>query len=142
MRRPTRFLVDTSAFVRLVRDPRLGAAWREAIGAGVLSMCPLTELEILRSAESKEDRQAIESVFRRSYCWVVMPERIFQRAEGVQEGMTVRGTHRSAGPTDLLVAATAEAHGLTLLHYDRDFVQVAEVTAQRVQWLADPGSID
>jgi len=27
--------------------------------------------------------------------------------------------HRSAGPVDLVVAATAELHGLTLLHHDR-----------------------
>ncbi|MFF5292876.1 PIN domain-containing protein [Paractinoplanes globisporus] len=71
-----------------------------------------------------------------------MPDRIYERAQNVQEGLTERGTHRSPGPVDLLVAATAEAHGLTLLHYDRDFVQVAEVTGQRVRWLADPGSID
>lgn len=55
---------------------------------------------------------------------------------------TERGTHRSASPIDLLVAATAEAHGLSLLHYDHDFVRVAEVTGQQVRWLADPGSID
>ncbi|WP_030438545.1 PIN domain nuclease [Actinoplanes subtropicus] len=136
------FLVDTSAFVRLVRDSELRATWREAIGAGVLSVCPLTELEVLRGAQSMTDRQAIESVFRRSYCWVVMPDRAVQRAQGVQEGMTTRGTHRSASPVDLLVAATAEAHGLTLLHYDHDFVRVAAVTGQKVRWLAEPGSIN
>jgi predicted nucleic acid-binding protein len=94
--RSTGFLVDTSAFVRLARDSELRATWREAIGAGILSVCPLTVLEVLRSAQSKEDRQAIESVFRRSYCWVVMPDQIFDRAEGVQEGMTERGTHRQS----------------------------------------------
>ena len=142
MKTPARFLLDTSAFVRLTRDADLSAAWREAIGAGVLSVCLLTALEILRSAPSKADRQAIESVFRRSCCWVVMPEQIFQRAASVQEGLTERGTNRSASPIDLLVAATAEAHGLTLLHYDHDFVRVAAVTGQRVRWLADPGSLD
>jgi predicted nucleic acid-binding protein len=81
-------------------------------------------------------------VFRQSYAWVVMSDRTYLRAQSVQEGLLDRGTHRSAGPIDLLVAATAEAHGLTLLHYDHDFVQVAEVTGQPVRWLADPGSID
>jgi predicted nucleic acid-binding protein len=70
-----------------------------------------------------------------------MPDRIYQRAESVQRSLTERGTHRSAGPVDLLVAATAEAHELTLLHYDSDFLQVADVTGQPVQWLTEPGSI-
>lgn len=71
-----------------------------------------------------------------------MPDGIFERALEVQDGLMDRGAHRSAGSVDLLVAATAKAHGLTLLHYDRDFVQVAAVTGQKVQWLADPGSIN
>jgi hypothetical protein len=43
---------------------------------------------------------------------------------------------------DLLVAATAEAHGLTLLHYDADFQTIAEVTGQPVRWVAGPGAVD
>jgi predicted nucleic acid-binding protein len=42
---------------------------------------------------------------------------------------------------DLLVAATAESHGLALLHYDRDFDRVGDVTGQATQWLAEPGSL-
>jgi predicted nucleic acid-binding protein len=60
----------------------------------------------------------------------------------VQQGLTDRGTHRSAGVADLFVAATAEAHGMTLLHYDADFVEVANVTGQPIRWLADRGTID
>jgi predicted nucleic acid-binding protein len=35
---------------------------------------------------------------------------------------------------DLVVAATAELQGLTLLHHDRDFECVAAVTGQPLQW--------
>lgn len=35
---------------------------------------------------------------------------------------------------DLVVAATAELHGLTLLHHDRDFDVVAGVTGQPLRW--------
>jgi predicted nucleic acid-binding protein len=79
---------------------------------------------------------------RGSVDWVVMPDRVFDRAIEVQTAMTDRGTHRSAGPVDLLVAATAELHRFTLLHYDRDFVRVADVTGQPVRGVAEPGSID
>jgi predicted nucleic acid-binding protein len=42
---------------------------------------------------------------------------------------------------DLLVAAAAEAAGLTVLHYDADFVRIAAVTGQRCAWAVPAGSI-
>ncbi|MFF5205153.1 PIN domain-containing protein [Streptosporangium sp. NPDC000396] len=48
-------------------------------------------------------------------------DRAYDRAWQVQEALTKRGQHRGAGPVDLVVAATAELQGLTLLHRDRDF---------------------
>jgi hypothetical protein len=59
----------------------------------------------------------------------------------IQAAMTARGTHRSAGAADLLLAATAELSGLTLVHYDHDFDEVTKVTGRRTMWVAPPGSI-
>jgi predicted nucleic acid-binding protein len=140
--RPIGYLADTSAFVRLAREPALRDAWREQIGAGVVAVCPATELEILFSARSKSHRDEILAALREAFRWVLMPDRVFERAADVQEGLTNRGTHRSAGPVDLLGAATAEMHGLTLLHYDADFRAVADVTGQPMRWVAEPGTID
>ncbi|MFI0406307.1 PIN domain-containing protein [Actinomadura sp. 3N508] len=56
--------------------------------------------------------------------------------------MTTRGQHRAPSPLDLLVAATADLHDVTLMHYDRDFDQVANVSSQAMQRLADPGTFD
>jgi predicted nucleic acid-binding protein len=69
--------------------------------------------------------------------WYFMPERCSARASEVQELLTAKGTHRSAGAVDLLVAATAELHGLILLHHDHDFDCVAAVTGQPTEWLDD-----
>jgi hypothetical protein len=41
---------------------------------------------------------------------------------------------------DLLVAATAEVHGATVLHHDRDFERIAAVTGQPTRWIVPPGS--
>jgi hypothetical protein len=41
---------------------------------------------------------------------------------------------RGAVPVDLVVAATAELFGLTLLHHDRDFATIARVTGQSLRW--------
>lgn len=63
------------------------------------------------------------------------------RAWDVQRELTEKGRHRSAGAVDLLVAATAELQGLTVLHYDDDFETIASVTGQSTQWLVAPGSL-
>jgi len=135
------YLVDTSALVRLLRDPVVRGRWEQQVAAGLIAVCPLTELEFLYSARSAADRAWLAGQLRVAYGWVVMPDRIYDRAAEVQAELTARGTHRSAGAVDLIIAATAEAHELTLLHYDRDFDQIAEVTRQPMRWLAPPGTL-
>lgn len=136
------FLVDTSALVRLLRQANVQADWAQQVNAGLLAICAITELELLYTARSKSDREEQSALIRELFTWVVMPDRIFARAFEVQTGLAEQGSLRSAGPVDLMLAATAEAHGLIVLHYDADFMQVAEVTGQPVRWLAEPGTID
>jgi predicted nucleic acid-binding protein len=52
-----------------------------------------------------------------------------------------RGRHRAAGLPDLLQAAVAERHAVTLLHYDSDFDLIAAVTGQPMQWVVPRGSV-
>ncbi len=47
-----------------------------------------------------------------------------------------RGQHRAAKVPDLLIAAIAEFAGLTVLHVDKDFDLIAEVTGQPTERLA------
>lgn len=135
------YLVDTSALVRLLREPTVRARWEPQVVAGLLAICPLTELEFLYSARSTADRARLAGQLRTACSWVVMPDRIYDRAAEVQMELTAQGSHRSAGAVDLLIAATAETHDLVLLHHDRDFDQVAQVTGQPMRWLAPPGTI-
>jgi predicted nucleic acid-binding protein len=44
-------------------------------------------------------------------------------------------------PSDLLLAATAEFHDLTVLHYDADFESIASATGQPTEWIAPRGSV-
>jgi len=41
-----------------------------------------------------------------------------------------RGQHRAPSIPDLIIAATAELAGLTILHLDKDFEVIAAVTGQ------------
>ncbi|WP_432524480.1 PIN domain-containing protein [Kineococcus esterisolvens] len=47
----------------------------------------------------------------------------------MQERLTHRGWHRAPGPVDLLLAATAIEHELTLLHLDEDFELIARASS-------------
>jgi predicted nucleic acid-binding protein len=138
---PARFLVDTSAVVRLLRDRGIRARWEPQITAGVMGICPITELELLHGARSKADREEWLELLNATFAWIPMPDRVFSRATEIQAAMTARDTHRSAGAVDLLLAATAELNGLALVHYDHDFDEVVKVTSQPAVWIAPPGSI-
>jgi predicted nucleic acid-binding protein len=100
----------------------------------IVAVCPVTELEFFDSARSAADRERGIQGVRSLFGWVPVRDRAFARAWEVQGALTSRGQHRSAGPVDLVVAATAEQHGLTLLHHDRDFDVVARVTGQPLRW--------
>lgn len=132
-----RFLIDTSGLFRILqKEHRL--AWSDFLAAGVIAVCPVVELEFLFSARSLADRLHKQRLLREVFTWVPMSERAYERAEEVQQDLTERGTHRSAGPVDLLIAATAERAGLIVLCDDRDFETVSTVTGQPVRRVATP----
>ena len=51
-----------------------------------------------------------------------------------------RGKHRSCGIRDLLIAVIVELHGAEIIHYDRDFDHISEVTGQTVRWVVPRGT--
>jgi predicted nucleic acid-binding protein len=121
------FLLDASAYWRLMRDQSLGAVWAGAIDEGELAMCEPTRAEILYSARSAEDRDQMSSDLDALCEHVAVPKTAWQWLETAQYRLTLVGAHRSAGVVDLLVCATAAARGLTVLHDDRDFEAVSRV---------------
>ncbi|MEU2748227.1 PIN domain nuclease [Streptomyces collinus] len=128
------FLIDTSALARFLRRDAEQYGWDQAAAAGLIATCPITELEFFYSARSAQDRARGIEDLRLIFGWVPVDDRAYDRAWRVQEALTKRGQHRSAGPVDLVVAATAELQGLTLLHRDRDVECIAAVTGQALQW--------
>ena len=63
-----------------------------------------------------------------------------RRARQVQR-MLARNRQRGRKLPDLLIAAAAEAHSLTVLHYDADFERIAAVTGQECEWIVPAGSV-
>ncbi len=130
--RLAQYLIDTSAIVRLFTKPELRERWEEAISAGSIAYCAATELELRYSARSVEHDETIRRTLNQMFIWAPMSDRCWERALVVQDALVAKGEQRSAGTVDLVVAATADQHGLTLLHDDKDFECVARITGQAV----------
>jgi predicted nucleic acid-binding protein len=133
---PALYLIDTSGLFRILQG-ELRQAWSDQLAAGVIAICPIVELEFLYSARSLADRLEKRRLMHDLLGWVPMPEAVYERADEVQQLLTEAGTHRSAGPVDLLIAATAERERLIVLCGDRDYQTVATVTRQPVKLVTD-----
>lgn len=138
---PVTHLIDTSAAARILTNKAVRERWSGHLAEGVIGLCEITELEMLFSAQSLADRLSKEELLATLFNWTPVPDDVLRRARTVQRMLTERGEHRSAGPVDLLVAATAELAGLAVLHYDADFETVARVTGQPTVWVAPPESL-
>lgn len=126
------WLVDKSAYVRLAttREP---ARWVERIDRGLVHVATVTRLEIGYSMRSWRDLQReVEEVLGR-LVGVHIPPRAEDRAVEVQGLLTQRGHHRAPSIPDLLIAATAEVLDLVVLHADKDFELIADVTGQPLE---------
>jgi predicted nucleic acid-binding protein len=64
-----------------------------------------------------------------------LPPPIEDRALEVLSLLADRGEHRAPPIPDLIIAATAELAGLTVLHRDKDFDIIADATGQPMERL-------
>jgi predicted nucleic acid-binding protein len=127
------FLADTSMVIRLRRGQDIEARWIDAVRAGLVGVCPVVEAELVRATASKTDRDQLRKQLRSLFSWHPMPDDAWRFVERVQDGLVDLGQHRGPSIVDLLVAATAEAWGLTVLHVDADFDTIARVAPVQVR---------
>lgn len=133
----TNWLLDKSAFVRM----QMGHAadlgvWNSRIERGLVKLSSITRLEIGYSARSGEaGRAAFELPPLAMMPVVHLTPAMEDRAFEVHMLLADRGLHRAPSIPDLLIAATAEKAGLTVLAVDKDFDLIAEITGQLVETL-------
>ncbi len=132
----TAWLIDKSALARLhLADD--AAEWADRIERGLVRISTVTRLELGYSARSSSDHRAIfDTPPVASMPVEYLTPRIEDRAIEIQAALAARSQHRAPSVPDLLVAATAELAELAVLHLDKDFELIAEVTGQTVQRLA------
>lgn len=126
----TDWLIDKSALVRLAASVQVDD-WSARIERGVVRISSLTRLEVGYSARSAADLRT--AIVGAPLAWMpteYLTPAIEDRAVEVQLLLADRGEHRAPSIPDLLIAATAELAGLTVLHVDKDFDLIASVTGQ------------
>ena len=137
----TLYLADTSAWHRATH-PAIAAAWQQRLATDTLATCAQVRLEILYSARSATDYEQLSAELLALHQLPCGADQ-FERALEVQHRLAKRGGlhHRSVKLPDLLIAATAEATGAVLWHYDEDYDRIAQITGQYVEWIAPRGSL-
>lgn len=133
------WLIDKSALIHLGESPE-APEWAVRIQRGLVRITTVTRLEVGFSARSgAELRRGRHRPPLSAMPVEYLTPAIEERAVEVQMLLADRGQHRAPSIPDLLVAATAELANLTVLHIDKDFSLIAEVTSQPVERLSLPG---
>jgi len=131
----TSWLIDKSALVRLAVSPD-AADWAARIERGLVRIATVTRLEVGYSARSGSDlRAGLQRPPLSSMPVEYLTPAIEDRSVEVLALLADKGLHRAPSIPDLIIAAAAELAGLTVLHLDRDFDVIAEITGQPVERL-------
>lgn len=132
-------LLDSSVLTRLRHDSVRGAVEPRA-ERGELARAGISDLEIGYSARNAAEWDELVEALQ-VFELVETSADHLRRARQVQRLLATKHQRGRKVP-DLLIAAAAEFHGLTVLHYDADFDRIAAVTGQSCEWVVPAGSVD
>ena len=136
-----RYLADSSALWRILRDPAVRAGWSDVISDHAVGSCQPQRTEFRRSARNLDEYEQMTAMFGDLYPDVPMPKTAWQWVESAQYRLLRAGAHRALSCVDLLVCACAANRGLVILHDDGDFVLAAQhlpdVAERRVRTLPE-----
>ena len=138
-------LLDNSVWSRVVAG-RLPPDQADAVAGRVerreLATCLPFLLEAGYSAIGGDDHREMTDEFDRLFPRVELTVPVEERAMRAQGELAVRGHHRLS-PIDLMIAACAHEAGAGVLHYDRDYDVIAELTSLCFEsvWVAPAGSL-
>lgn len=135
-----RYLIDTSVLARQHR-PTVATETNRLSFGGLIAVCSPVMFEIGNTARTVAGHELLMHGLR-SFGRVPVSDSAQTEALDIQADLVERGAHRSVSLVDALVATTAKAHDLTVLHYDSDFELLAEICGCRQQWIVPAGTAD
>lgn len=121
-----RYLIDSSALWRFLREPEVRHRWDEVIIAESIGSCYPQRAEFLRSSQNLDDFNHVNQMFDELYPNVQVPKTASRWIGATQHRLAMKGRHRGLSPIDLIIAATAAHHDLVVLHDDNDFATIGE----------------
>ena len=133
------YLADTSVW-HWARNPSARAALRAELDRGTVATCAIIDVELIVSARSPGDADDMAAE-RRALRWLSTPDEVWDAVVATQRALVDSSRHRTVKIPDLIIAAVAQRHGATVLHYDSDYDAIAEVTGQPTEWLVARGSL-
>lgn len=127
-------VADSSAWIRARRvGSQLEELTKDELGQGGVALCEPVRLELLRGARSGPEALDLDAALERiAMLPTDAPAWRLARRTLVQLAHLPGHRHRGPSLTDVVVAATAERHGVAVLHDDADFELIAQVTGQPV----------
>jgi predicted nucleic acid-binding protein len=132
----TDWLIDKSALVHLAASPD-APDWAARIQRGLVRIATVTRLEVGYSARSgAEMRAGLLGPPLSAMPVEYQTPATEDRAVEILGLLADRGQHRAPSIPDLIIAATAELAGLTVLHLGKDFEIIASITGQPLERLA------
>ena len=135
------YLLDKSALARVATQPTVQAALQHLDETGTLATSAVVDLEIGYSARNLAGFDSVAADRTTLYQELPLSRTVTDRARAVQRELVRLGQRRGPGVSDLLIAASAEAYGATVVHYDRDFDTIAAITGQPTEWIVPAGSV-
>jgi predicted nucleic acid-binding protein len=134
------YLADTTIYVLQDRYPQVRRRFVALLTEGRLAACQMTALEYLNNAANPSSYDSVWGALH-GQRWINVTTEAMDRALDVHRELASASQHRNFRLPDLIIAATAELSGSTVLHYDTDYDRIAGVTGQPVEWVAERGSL-
>ena len=136
----TIYLADTSVYVLQGRHSQVRRRFETLLAEGRLAGCQLTALEYLNNAPDPKGYEILWGALH-GHRWIDVTTQALDRALDIHRSMAATSQHRHFRIPDLIIAATAELHGATVLHYDADYDRIAAITGQPTEWVAPKGTL-
>ncbi|MGW2225603.1 PIN domain-containing protein [Streptomyces formicae] len=135
-----RYLIDKSAAARW-HQPAVAEVLDPLRERGLLCVSGAVCMEIKYSARSANDAARLDR-WLSAFDYLPCPDEVWDMAIAAQDKALEKGNHRALSVPDLVIAATAQRHRVTVLHYDEDYDQIAELTGHPSRWVIDRGAAD
>ncbi len=134
------YLADTTVYVLQGRHAVVRRRFEALLTEGRLAGCQMSALEYLNNAPDPQGYEIIWDALH-GHRWMDVTSEAINRALDVHRELASISQHRHFRLPDLIIAATAELNGATVLHYDADYDRIAAVTGQATEWVAAKGSL-